>query len=127
MVSMTTVPASSDTASVDTTSTDTATGPAVVSLTVEENLASVLDMNVIYQLRKFRHDNTITYLRGRDSASPTLDDPPADDREVYDLLVFAARNIGRDLTLPRSLEALRVVKLVPEDIGAAIFAKIERH
>lgn len=90
-------------------------------------IGSVLSADTIHQLRRFRYDNAQPYLSGRGLVAPDPEGPPADDREVYDLLVFAARHIGRDLTLPRSLEALRVVKLVPEDIGAAIFAKIEGH
>lgn len=92
----------------------------------DTSIGSVLSADAVYQLRRFAHDNAhgLGFKR-----TPTPEDPPASDREVYDLLVFAARNIGRnpDWTLPRTLEALRVVKLVPEDIGAAIFAKIEGH
>lgn len=100
-------------------------GPAPHIDDTDTNLASVLSADAVHQLRRFRYDNTPSYLRARDAEAPDPEGPPADDREVYDLLVFAARNIGRDFTLPRTLEALRVVKLVPEDIGAAIFAKIE--
>jgi hypothetical protein len=106
------------------------TPAAGASLTAEDNIGSVLDADVIYQLRKFRHDNHPTGQRGLASpTAPTREDPPASDREVYDLLVFAARTLGPrpDYTLPRTLEALRLVNLVPEDIGAAIFAKIEDH
>lgn len=100
-----------------------------VRLEAEENLGSVLDASVVYQLRKFRHDNTPYGLRRMSGCEdePTMEDGPASDREVYDLLRFAAGTIGPrpDYTLPRTLEALRLVNLVPEDIGAAIFAKID--
>lgn len=114
-------------AGMDTTHNETLPESAR-ALLAEDNLGSGLPFDVIVQLRKFRHDNTPLGLRamaGR--TAPAAEDPPATDREVYDLLVFAARTIGPrpDLTLPRTVEALRLVNLVPEEIGAAIFAKVE--
>lgn len=101
---------------------------APVSLEAEEALGSVLDASIVYELRLFHHENLPAGLRGLASpVAPTVDDPPATDREIYDLLIFAARTIGPrpDLTLPRTLQAVRLVNLVPESIGAAIFAKFD--
>lgn len=84
----------------------------------------VVPAETVHALRTFQHDNTPSYLIS--VPAPTLDGPPATDHELRGLLTFAAQCTGNgDMRVPRQLDAMRVIRLVPEDIGAAIFERTE--
>lgn len=76
---------------------------------------TTVDPDHIFELRKFRYDNGMMLF------DMPVRNAPATDQEIRDLLLFAAPFAQRDLALPRNLEALRVIRLVPEKVGAALF------
>lgn len=80
---------------------------------------TTVDPHAIQQLRKFKADNSYGIYK-----MPEDPDAPATDDEIRKLLIHAAQWAPRhvdQVILPRNLEALRVIKLVPEDVGAALF------
>lgn len=89
------------------------------TMTNEVNYNDTVDENHIYQLRKFRRENSFNI----GHQPEVVKGAPATDEEICELLLFALPFAKRELTLPRNLEAMRVIKLIPEDIGAALFEK----
>lgn len=83
----------------------------------EEQFNITVDADHIYQLRRFRYDNSPHY----GPSQVPVRDAPATDQEIRDLLIFGARLAGPNLGLPLHLEAHRVIRLVPEDLGAKLF------
>lgn len=80
---------------------------------------TVVSEDTVWQLRRFRYDN------GYRLFPEPYDGENATEHEIRELLIFAAGMAGKDITLPRTVEAHRVIRLVPEDVGAALFERTE--
>lgn len=84
---------------------------------------TTVDPDAIRQLRQFRADNSYNAYE-----MPENPDEPATDQEVRSLLIFAANcaPLSTFHVTPRELEAIRVIRLVPKDVGAALFERTDR-
>lgn len=81
-----------------------------------------LPWSTVYELTKFHYDNMPAFIRDRQTCPDPTVPVEVDADQLRFLIAFAGRCIGNgDPTVPRQLEAYRVVSLVPVEFGAALF------
>lgn len=80
-----------------------------------------LPWSTVFELMRFQHDNTPVGLR-LDEAAPRADVPVEISADgLRQAVRFTASCARGDLSVPRHLEAYRVLRLVPDEYGAALF------
>lgn len=84
---------------------------------------SALPVETVRKLLAFRHENSPAAIRSLLPDPAWVDVAHIGDHELRALIRFAAEAMGNgDPSIPRHLAAHRVLSLIPDEAGAALFA-----